>query len=119
MRSTPPSKGTQRADLRPMLLAVLVSLSVFISLFFILSPDAMSQKHYNGAVLRAPGIDASSEGYDAPGSTPKESRYDFRLSGSNTFYQIMSVLNVPGPVSQEIERKARPLTSGASSRAPC
>lgn len=108
MRSTPTDKGKHRADMRPALLAVLVSLSVFVSLFFILSPEAMSQKYYDGPVLRAPSIDASSQGYDALSSKPKESRYDFRLSGSNTFYQIMSVLNVPGVVSQEIERKARP-----------
>lgn len=100
-------QGPRGSISRPILLAVLVGLSFFLSAFFLLTREATSGKFFNGPSIKAPGIDPL-EPTPQP-DEPKASRYDFRLSGSNTFYQIMSVLNVPGADSRFIAKAARPV----------
>ncbi|MBI5493156.1 MAG: peptidoglycan DD-metalloendopeptidase family protein [Deltaproteobacteria bacterium] len=98
------SGGTPSSRVRPALIAALTGISFFLTLSFIFSPEASSDKP-------GPGV--------APSSAPvasqelpeniRASRYDFRLSESDTFYHIMSVLNVPGPEIKEIIDLSRPV----------
>ncbi|MBI5642151.1 MAG: peptidoglycan DD-metalloendopeptidase family protein [Deltaproteobacteria bacterium] len=100
---------------RPLLIAILVGISLFFSAFFFLTREASSDKFDTGThVIKAPGNSDLRDGgpvmpVNPVEQKPRVSRYDFRLSGSNTFYQIMSVLNVPGAESEEIRKKARPI----------
>lgn len=103
------NKDTRKNLFRPIILAVLVGASLFLSVVFLLSPDASSR--YSNPVITAPSIDVVKESasVNVPEQKPKTARYDFRLSGSNTFYNVLSVLNVPGTEIQMIAKKARPI----------
>lgn len=93
-----------RKNLRPLIIAALSGVALFLTLIFFLSPEASSNKDNTGAIIKAatPSV-AEAALVDAP----RVSRYDFRLSDKNTFYQIMSVLNVPGTEAEEVREAAR------------
>lgn len=91
-------KNTGKNSLRPLLIAVLSALALFLSLLFLLSPEASSDSE------EAPRGEVISQ--RAP-VEPKESRFDFRLTENHTFYNVMNVMNVPGPEIHEIVKKAK------------
>lgn len=108
---TDPSTKNTASTLRPVLIAVLLGASFFFSVIFILSPDAFSQKNSNDASPLNPGEEVYSLRAPAPPPEPgnKASRYDFRLTESDTFYRVLSILGVPGPEIQNITERARPV----------
>lgn len=112
--------------LRPVLLFFLIGTSLILSVFFVLSPTALSSK-YPDAVHE---IRASGDLYSGPSVfdpiksvVPPSSvslsplhdpssisrRYDFKLSSTDTFYGIMSLFDIPGSEVNEIIRKASPV----------
>lgn len=106
--------GTDGGKRRTILLAVLVGISLFLSVLFLFNHEATSDKLVNATSLKPHGIgDINSETADLKmpekPSGPKVNRYDFRLTGNKTFYSVMSVLNVPGSEIQDIVKKARPI----------
>ncbi|MDO8427156.1 MAG: peptidoglycan DD-metalloendopeptidase family protein [Deltaproteobacteria bacterium] len=101
-----PNRDTPKNHFRPALIAALAGISFFLTVFFLLSPEA-SDKSLNIA-LSEPLSPALSGSLKSP-QAERTSRYDFRLSESDTFYHFMSVLNVPGAEIQEILERARPV----------
>ena len=98
--------GTQNRDekrfpTRTALILSLVGISFFLSILFLISP-ASSQKFSESSPVE--GNDAASEEQG-----PKIERFDFKLTANNTFYQIMTALNVPGPEILDIVKKAKPV----------
>lgn len=77
----------------------LTGISFFLSILFLISP-ATSQKFSE---------QDSVESAAAEDTGPKIERFDFKLSGNNTFYQIMTSLNVSGPEILDIVKTARPV----------
>lgn len=101
-------KNPKTRFFRPALLATLIVIASALSFVFIISPNAFSEKFSgNEGSPRQTGVAApdvaSSE------STPKTSRYDFKLNNSQTFYSVMSLLGVPGAQIQKITQKAMPV----------
>ena len=103
---------------RPALVAVLVGVSLFVTVFFLVSPSAFSEKMSNGpapfmSVPKTTAATASSS--TAVGSAPsanmakRAERYDFRLGESDTFSHVMAVLDVPGAEVEDIVRKTKPV----------
>ncbi|MBI5887641.1 MAG: peptidoglycan DD-metalloendopeptidase family protein [Deltaproteobacteria bacterium] len=93
---------------RPILLAVLVGISIFFTVFFILSPKAFSQKETGNAR----GIAPQDTGGPGPAALAEPApalsrRYDFRLSDADTFYRILSYFNLSGVQTQEIIQKTK------------
>lgn len=111
-------RSAGRSITKPVLVAVLAGISIFFSVFFLLSPNASSQK-YSGPVpvIKAPGIGTIAKESGAvkevlvknQQDTHALKRYDFRLSGNDTFYKVMSVFNVSGTQITEIIRKSAPV----------
>ncbi len=98
------SGGTPPSRVRPALIAALTGISFFLTLSFIFSPEASSDKPEPGSAPSSVPVAAQ----ELPENI-RASRYDFRLSDSDTFYRIMSVLNVPGPEIKEIIDLSRPV----------
>lgn len=92
------SRNEKRFPIRTALILSLAGFSFILSIIFLISP-ASSQKFAD---------DASGNGAEAA-EGPKIERFDFKLTSNNTFYQIMSALNVPGPEIIDIVNKARPV----------
>ncbi|MBI5969844.1 MAG: M23 family metallopeptidase [Deltaproteobacteria bacterium] len=71
--------------------------------FFVISPLAFSEKNETSPIPAAP---------DKPSTTasiaPQPKRYDFRLTGSETFFGVMALF-APGPEINEIVRQALPV----------
>ncbi|MBI1910446.1 MAG: peptidoglycan DD-metalloendopeptidase family protein [Deltaproteobacteria bacterium] len=105
--------GTDGGKRRTILLAVLVGISLFLSVLFLFNHEATSDKLVNATSFKPNGIGVNSETSDLKmpekPAGPKVNRYDFRLTGNKTFYSVMSVLNVPGAEIQDIVKKARPI----------
>lgn len=104
--SNNPMRG--RGLTRPILLAVLVGISIFFTLFFILSPKAFSQKDTGSALA----IDHQDVGGPAALAKPAPAsalsrRYDFKLSDADTFHGILSYFNLSGAQTQEIIQKTK------------
>lgn len=95
------NRNEKRFPIRTALIFSLVGISFFLSILFLISP-ASSQKFSESGT--AEGTEASSEDQG-----PKIERFDFKLTSNNTFYQIMSALNVTGPEILDIVRKAKPV----------
>ncbi len=93
---------------RPILLAVLVGISIFFSVFFILSPEAFSQKDTNSAIGPKDIVEPARTvlGQSAPAS-PLSRRYDFKLSDADTFNKILSYFKLSGAQTQEIIQKTK------------
>ncbi len=92
---------------RPIILAALAGIAIFLSAFFLLSPEAFSQKDTGGAVSPA-GIEAvKAAAISESGAAAPSKRYDFRLSENDTFHRILSYLDVPGVQTQGIIQKAK------------
>lgn len=103
-----PEKKEGHLEIRPILLAVLVGFSLFFSALFLLSPDAFSQRSGIEHGIQPPEASAAGEaGVRPPEPENKEKRHDFTLTGANTFYSVMSALDVPGADIQNIVQKAR------------
>lgn len=96
------NRNEKKFHLRTALIVSLAGLSFLLSFLFIVSPEASLKWQ------AVPEQEAGAE--DAP-KGPELVRHDFKLAGNNTFYQIMSGLNVPGPEILEIAEKARPIFS--------
>lgn len=93
------NRNEKRFPVRTALIVSLTGISFFLSILFLISP-ATSQKF--SEATQAQGAFAEDAG-------PKIERFDFKLTGNNTFYQIMSALNVPGPEILDIVKKAKPV----------
>jgi len=98
--------GTQNRDekrfpTRTALILSLVGISFFLSILFLISP-ASSQKFSEPGPVEGNGAASEEQG-------PKIERFDFKLTANNTFYQIMTALNVPGPEILDIVKKAKPV----------
>lgn len=93
-------RNEKRFPIRTALIFSLVGISFFLSILFLISP-ASSQKFSEADQ----GADAS----PAEDQGPKIERFDFKLTANNTFYQVMTALNVPGPEIMDIVREARPV----------
>lgn len=96
------NRNGKKFHLRTALIAALVGLSFLLSFLFIVSPEA--------SLKRQAVSEQETEAQEAP-KGPELKRHDFKLAGNNTFYQIMSGLNVPGPEILDIAEKARPIFS--------
>lgn len=94
------NRNEKRFPIRTALILSLVGFSFILSILFLISP-ASSQKF----------SESTSSGLDEPPAAegPKIERFDFKLSSNNTFYQLMTALNVPGPEILDITKKARPV----------
>jgi len=97
-------KITDAGSLRPAILAVMVGISLLLSLVFLISPDASSRKLNEVA--------ASVED-----SAARMERHDVMLSSKDTFYGTMSLFNLTGSDIIKITRKAKPLYNLASLQA--
>jgi len=95
------NRNEKRFPIRTALIISLVGISFFLSILFLISP-ASSQKFSEPS--QAQDADAVSEDQG-----PKIERFDFKLTANNTFYQIMSALNVSGPEILDIVKKAKPV----------
>jgi murein DD-endopeptidase MepM/ murein hydrolase activator NlpD len=95
------NKDEKRFPIRTALIFSLTGISFFLSILFLISP-ASSQKFSERG--QAEANDSSSEEQG-----PRIERFDFKLTGNNTFYQVMSALNVPGPEILDIVKKAKPI----------
>lgn len=95
------NRNEKRFPIRPALIFSLVGISFFLSILFLISP-ASSQKFSEPGPVE--GAEAASEDHG-----PKIERFDFKLTANNTFYQIMSALNVTGPEIMDIVKKAKPV----------
>ncbi|MCC6501971.1 MAG: peptidoglycan DD-metalloendopeptidase family protein [Deltaproteobacteria bacterium] len=93
------NRNEKRFPVRTALIISLTGISFFLSILFLTSP-ATSQKFYETTQ------DSVALAED---TGPKIERFDFKLTGNNTFYQIMSALNVPGPEILDIVKKAKPV----------
>lgn len=93
----------------------LVGLAFILSAVFLLSPEAYSEKSTGKNSLIATDQAAlSSIGPSAPvvpanEEKPAEVRYDFRINGGQTFYNIMTLFGLPGSEIQTIVGAARPV----------
>lgn len=94
------SKIKDKNAVRPVLISVLVGISLFLSVFFLLSPEASSQK----------SRDAMSEEAQADVEAPRPDiqRHEVKLAGNQTFYQVMTGFNVSAADIHEIITKAKP-----------
>lgn len=90
---------------RPALVAVLVASSLFLSAFFLLSPQAFSQKNTDGFDAGAVSSKTLSSGEKV--EEPKVKRYDFRFGQDDTFYKVISYFDVPGPRILSMLAKAK------------
>lgn len=97
----------KRKLLKPVLLAAVAGTSFFLAVLFIVSPSAFSE-FFGDASAFKPSNPAPGETVTVPPG-PRTKRYDFRLTGADTFYNVMSLLNVPGPEIHSIAEKARPV----------
>lgn len=102
------NRNEKKFHLRTALIASLVGLSFLLSFLFIVSPEASLKRQ---AVLKQEAGSAGSGTEPEAPKGPELERHDFKLAGNNTFYQIMSGLNVPGPEILDIAEKARPIFS--------
>ena len=93
------NRNEKRFPIRTALIVSLTGISFFLSILFLISP-ATSQKFSEAT---------QTHGAQAEDAGPKIERFDFKLTGNNTFYQIMSALNVPGPEILDIVKKAKPV----------
>ncbi len=92
--------------LKPVIIAVVAGISFFLAVFFIVSPSAFSQFFSDVAPFQ-PANPTARESITVPPAAPQTKRYDFRLTGADTFYHVMSLLNVPGPEIHAIAEKAK------------
>jgi len=92
------NKNEKNFPLRTVIIASLAGLSFLLSFLFILSPEAS---------ISTP--DASEQPAEVLPQPPRIEKHDFKLAGNNTFYQIMSGLNVSGPEILDITEKSRPV----------
>lgn len=94
---------------RPLLLAVLVAVSLFLSALFLVSPQAFSDK---GAAL-SDAVTEKIRGSISAASllppAPEIRRYDFKIDGDQTFSYIMSLFNVTPSDISSIAVAARPI----------
>lgn len=95
------NRNEKRFPIRTALIFSLVGISFFLSILFLISP-ASSQK------FSEPAAD---EGNESPSEDqgPRIERFDFKLTSNNTFYQVMTAINVPGPEIMDIVKKAKPV----------
>ena len=93
------NRNEKRFPVRTALIISLTGISFFLSILFLTSP-ATSQK-FSETTQDSVAL--------AEDTGPKIERFDFKLTGNNTFYQIMSALNVPGPEILDIVKKAKPV----------
>ena len=110
-----PEKKDLKSIARPILVVSLVGIALFFSAFFLVSPEAYSEKFYGEKTgIRPVQPNPSSGEASVPGSSvsdeePGEGRYDFMINGSHTFYKIMSIFGAPGADIQAITRMAKPV----------
>ncbi len=95
------NRNEKRFPIRTALIFSLVGISFFLSILFLISP-ASSQK------FSEPTADAGNES-PSEDQGPKIERFDFKLTSNNTFYQVMTAINVPGPEIMDIVKKAKPV----------
>lgn len=104
-----PAKNGNTYYIRPAFIALLVGTALFLSAFFLLSPDASSER-----LLR--GVSASNGVFSGNGASKNEAvdsgekaltRYDFRLTATDTFFSVMSVFNLTGIEINEIAGKSK------------
>ncbi len=93
-------RNEKKFPIRTALIFSLVGISFFLSVLFLISP-ASSQK-FSEADQSAGDAAAEDQG-------PRIERFDFKLTANNTFYQVMTAINVPGPEIMDIVKKARPV----------
>jgi murein DD-endopeptidase MepM/ murein hydrolase activator NlpD len=103
-----PESGVRRNYLRHFLLATLAGVVLFSAALLISSRDASSDRP---ASTRSPYSDDLAPDGPVGGldKGPELKRYDFRFSGADTFYRIMSLFDVPGDRIQGIVRTALPV----------
>lgn len=110
-----PDNKNGRGIARPVILAALAGISIFFSVLFIVSPEASSQKYIGGAAfIKAPlKADLKKEAPADPKpdtnyvSVAQSRRYDFKLTGNDTFYGVVTLFNVPGHEVNAIITRAR------------
>ncbi|MFQ5736431.1 MAG: peptidoglycan DD-metalloendopeptidase family protein [Thermodesulfobacteriota bacterium] len=97
------SRNKDKNPIRPILLSVLVGISLFLSALFLLSPEASSQKS-NVTGEPVPVAEAAPVVPE-----PRIESHSVKLSGNDTFYQVMTDLGVSGADIYTITKKARPI----------
>lgn len=104
-----PAKQGRTHYIRPALVAVLVGASIFLSAFFLISPDASSERLFGGISLLQDVSSRSAVPEDEASDSGEKNlaRYDFRLTATDTFFSTMSVFNLTGPEINEIADKAK------------
>ncbi len=103
------TQNTRRKLLKPVVIAAGAGVLLFLAVVFLISPNAFSQ-FFSGVTPFKPVSPAAIESVKLSAPLgPKIDRLDFRLTGTDTFYRIMSVLKVPGPEIHAIAGKARPI----------
>ncbi len=89
---------------RRILTATGIAVVLALLFFFVVSPRAFSEKNAADFIPAAP---------DKPPTTapvePQPKRYDFRLTGSETFFGVMALFNASGQEINEIVRLASPV----------
>ncbi|MBI5236685.1 MAG: M23 family metallopeptidase [Deltaproteobacteria bacterium] len=103
------AKNPKKRFFRPALLATLIIIAFALSFVFFISPNAFSEK-FSGNADSLRSTNAQERiAVDTVEAAPKTSRYDFKLDRNQTFYSVMSMLNVPGVEIQKITQKAMPI----------
>ncbi len=103
LTDTPQKK---RKLFRPVIIAAAAGIFLFFAVFFVVSPSAFSD--FFSVTFQPPKASAA-DAVPAPPSGPGTKRYDFKLTGNDTFYNVMSLLNVSAPEIHAIAEKARPI----------
>ena len=97
------SRNEGKKSLRPLLVSVLVGISLFLSVSFLLSPDASSGR-FSQPEGHEPPVAAQPPG----ASAPEIERHDIKLSGNDTFYKVMTDFSISGADINMLAKMARP-----------
>ncbi|MEK6531406.1 MAG: peptidoglycan DD-metalloendopeptidase family protein [Deltaproteobacteria bacterium] len=103
------AKNGGKHYIRPAFIALLVGTALFLSAFFLLSPDASSERLLQG-VSPSNGVFSGNGASKNEAIDPGEkalTRYDFRLTATDTFFSVMSVFNLTGIEINEIAGHAK------------
>ncbi len=96
------SRNEGKKSLRPLLVSVLVGIALFLSVSFLLSPDASSR------FSRPEDYESSASAESAGARASELVRHEIKLSGSDTFYKVMTDFNISGAVINALAKMARP-----------
>lgn len=99
------SRDKEKKSLRPLLVSALVGISLFLSVSFLMSQEASSERFALPDVQEAA---VAPEPESAPVPVPELERHDIKLSGNDTFYKVMSDFNVSGADINALAKRARP-----------